>query len=314
MYPAEIAEQRWTGTRFHGLWEQAVLHRQWPGGTSSSGSNKKASGGEAEEEGGEGGGRGEVEAGKVGNPVFDAYYKSLVPSLKDFRKEQELMRDAGRDFFNHLLREHENTSTGTAAGREGDRDEQQDGIILLGHSQGCVHAWIWADIAPAGVIKAVVAVEPSGPPFRNSFTKEANSKPFGLTDLAITYFPPVNDSETRSKEQEQQPNQQQQQKKRLPLDTQEILTSSANETYTLQIEPARKLTNIARSPVLVVTGEASSHASYDRFTVEYLQQAGVDAEHMKLEDKGVHGNGHLLFMELNSAEIFGLVEAWIAAR
>lgn len=82
-------------------------------------------------------------------------------------------------------------------------------------------------------------------------------------------------------------------------------------TCVLQQEPARKLKNLSKIPVLLETGEASSHASYDDFTVQFLRQAGVTVEHLKLADEGIHGNGHLQFLEKNNLEIIELLEKWI---
>ena len=79
----------------------------------------------------------------------------------------------------------------------------------------------------------------------------------------------------------------------------------------LQKEPARRLVNLLKIPVLLETGEASAHAAYDEFTVRYLQQAGVNVEHLKLADEGIHGNGHLQFLEKNNLEIVELLESWI---
>jgi uncharacterized protein (UPF0262 family) len=63
--------------------------------------------------------------------------------------------------------------------------------------------------------------------------------------------------------------------------------------------------------VLVVTGEASFHAPYDYCTVKYLRQAGVSVEHADLGREGIHGNGHMFFLEKNSAKIAARVLSWI---
>ena len=43
----------------------------------------------------------------------------------------------------------------------------------------------------------------------------------------------------------------------------------------LQAEPARKLPNLAKVPMLILVAEASYHAAYDHCTAAYLTQAGV---------------------------------------
>jgi hypothetical protein len=53
---------------------------------------------------------------------------------------------------------------------------------------------------------------------------------------------------------------------------------------------------------------------YDHCTASYLQQAGVDAEFVRLADKGLRGNGHLIMLEKNSLEIACFVDAWLTAK
>ena len=65
-------------------------------------------------------------------------------------------------------------------------------------------------------------------------------------------------------------------------------------------------------PILVVTGEASYHASYDHCTVKYLQQAGVRSTWIKLTDVGIHGNGHMMMLEKNNRDIAALMSDWLA--
>ena len=95
-----------------------------------------------------------------------------------------------------------------------------------------------------------------------------------------------------------------------PLQIQEQPTLNGR-TCILQQEPARRLKNLSRIPVLLETDEASSHASYDEFTVRFLRQAGVEVKHLELADVGSHGNGHLQFLEENSLQIIEVLEKWI---
>ena len=59
-----------------------------------------------------------------------------------------------------------------------------------------------------------------------------------------------------------------------------------------------------------MTSEASYHAPYDHCTVKYLHQAGVRASWIKLADRGVHGNSHVMMMEKNSKQIAQIIIAW----
>ncbi len=78
-----------------------------------------------------------------------------------------------------------------------------------------------------------------------------------------------------------------------------------------QPEPARKLVNLQSTPILIVTSEASYHASYDHCTVRYLDRAGVKSTFVRLEDVGVQGNGHMMMLEKNSDAIAGVMADWL---
>ncbi|OBT82843.1 hypothetical protein VE02_08451 [Pseudogymnoascus sp. 03VT05] len=69
------------------------------------------------------------------------------------------------------------------------------------------------------------------------------------------------------------------------------------------------LKGIIRS--LVVTAEASWHVLYDWCSVKFLRQAGVETDQVSLADVGVNGNGHMLFLEMNSDESARVVADWI---
>jgi hypothetical protein len=47
--------------------------------------------------------------------------------------------------------------------------------------------------------------------------------------------------------------------------------------------------------------------------VDFLAQAGCRVEHVRLEDKGIHGNGHALQLESNSDEVAAAIEEWLIA-
>jgi hypothetical protein len=79
-----------------------------------------------------------------------------------------------------------------------------------------------------------------------------------------------------------------------------------------QAEPARKLAKLQNISVLVVEAEASYHAPYDHCTVNYLKQAGVTkTTYVRLADRGIHGNAHMLMLEKNNAEIAEVAREWL---
>jgi hypothetical protein len=140
-------------------------------------------------------------------------------------------------------------------------------------------------------------MEPTGPPMLDAVFTSGSlvnpTRPYGITVPPIEYDPPLNS----------------------PSDLKVVVTSSdpaGNYTCYKQAEPARKLANLSKIPILMITSESGFHAVYDGCTAEYLAQAGVKVEHIRLENVGIHGNGHMLFMEKNNLQIAEeVVERWL---
>ncbi|KAG6849946.1 hypothetical protein H0H93_003318 [Arthromyces matolae] len=231
-------ESRFTATQFHNLWPQASLHTQWPGN------------------------------GSIGDPIFDAFFTSTVPSLNNETETAMKVKAAGSALL----------------------DKIGGHVILLTHSQSGPHGWNLGDARPSQ-IKAIIALEPSGPPFVNAiFPPFTPAREFGITDIPIRYSPPVTS----------------------PDQVARIAVSSIpGFTCFQQRSPPRKLTNLAKIPVLMITSESSYHSIYDNCTAQYLIQAGVSVDHVHLENIGIHGNGHMMFMERNGLQIAGVVHDWI---
>ena len=79
----------------------------------------------------------------------------------------------------------------------------------------------------------------------------------------------------------------------------------------LQKEPARQLPRLKNIPVAIIVGEASYHAAYDHCTAAYLTQAGVRNTLIRLADVGVRGNGHMMMLEKNNAAIAAVIAQWL---
>lgn len=210
--------------------------------------------------------------GRRGDPVFDAFYASQVESLASDSETQELARAAGAALLDRI---------GPA--------------VVVTHSQSGLLGWVIADARPA-LVKAIVAIEPSGPPFHNVAVGNPKARAWGVTDIPVRYEPPVAD-----------PAELQTQKQAAP-------DADGLVACTLQREPARRLVNLARIPVMVTTAESSYHAPYDHCTAAYLKQAGVPAEFVRLEQRGLRGNGHMVMMEKNNLQVADLIERWIRQR
>ena len=163
--------------------------------------------------------------------------------------------------------------------------------ILLTHSQAGAFGWLIADARPH-LVKGIIAVEPFGPPFRDAVLGDGTARPWGLADIELTYDPPVKTPDQINIVQQEQPD--------------------APDLYAcwLQAEPARRLPNLAHIPIMVVTSEASYHAVYDHCTVRYLRQVGAHVDFVRLEDVGIHGNGHMMMLETNNMAIARVIARW----
>lgn len=209
----------------------------------------------------------------MGDPVFDAFYASTVQFINNEEYQQVATQKAGAALLDRI---------GKPA-------------ILLAHSQAGAYPPLITDIRP-DLVAAMILLEPRGPPFQEAVFSKKRTRPWGIVDACITYDPPVTDPETD-----------------FVKVTREAASPSLAECVLQAREPPpRKLKNLVDKPILIVTAEASYHAAYDYCTVEFLKQAGCErVEHMDLGEMGIHGNGHMFFLEKNSGEIQGVVETWI---
>ena len=152
-----------------------------------------------------------------------------------------------------------------------------------------------ADARPQ-LVKAIVAIEPSGPPFEATIIGTGKARLWGPTDIPITYDPPVKDPGELAVEREPQ--------------------ADGPDQFVcwMQKAPARQLVNLKNIPVLVMAAEASYHQAYDHCTAKYLNQAGVKTEYIRLQDKGIYGNGHMVMIEKNNLDIARLVDGWLQSN
>jgi pimeloyl-ACP methyl ester carboxylesterase len=165
--------------------------------------------------------------------------------------------------------------------------------ILLTHSMGGPFGWLVADARPH-LVKAIVAVEPLGPVF-SEFAPGVGELEWGLTAIPMKFDPPVDSPRELKREW------------RVP-DRQALIPCQ------VQAEPARQLPNLKGFPILVTTAEASLFALFDHGTVDFLAQAGAAVEHMRLEELGIHGNGHMMMAETNSDEVAAAIGRWLKDR
>jgi pimeloyl-ACP methyl ester carboxylesterase len=215
-------------------------------------------------------------SGAPDDPVTLQMIGSYVPEIADFTKQQYLNRDALVALFDKI---------GPA--------------ILLVHSQAGAFAWPVADARP-GLVKAIVGVEPNGPPVHSVefigapdwFKEGPVALPYGLSSVPLAYDPPIKDASELKFVREDKPD------------------GPGLVTCWKQTEPARQLPNL-KIPILVLTSEASYHAPYDHCTVKFLAQAGAKPTHIRLADLGIRGNSHVMMQEKNNKDIAAVIERWI---
>ena len=127
-------------------------------------------------------------------------------------------------------------------------------------------------------------------------TASEPDRPGGITYLPLTFEPPLRENESLTAELDTSP-------------TKEDLV----QCY-LQKEPARKLINLQNLPILILSAEASYHAPYDHGTSNFLKQAGVEHDFIRLEDNKIHGNGHMMMLEKNNHQIADFLLEWMQSK
>lgn len=216
-----------------------------------------------------------------GNPIFDQNYMAAVASMDDRQPQREMNVAALGALFDRI---------GEA--------------VLVVHSQSGAYGWPVVQQRP-NLVKALVALEPSGPPVRDViltgngppdwFGDAEDVAPYGLAYTPIEYVPALSD----------------------PSELEFVKVEPKGPDFFgcwLQAEPARRLANMEQTPILVLGGEASFYRPYNYCTVEYLEQAGLSPDFYDLGDMGIHGNGHSMMEEKNSDDVAKIVADWIAAN
>ena len=185
--------------------------------------------------------------------AFDEFIAGYGPLPKDLALSQDMEADRLADLLDRI---------GPA--------------ILLTHSASGPVGWLAADRRP-GLVKAIVAVEPMGPPFAD--IPNIGLLRWGLTATPLSWNPTP--------------------------PSPEALREAEPGTYRL---PA-----LAGLPVLAITAQASAFAAATPPAIAQLAAAGAIAREVRLADVGVFGNGHGLIYEKNSDEALQPVLHWLAS-
>jgi pimeloyl-ACP methyl ester carboxylesterase len=220
--------------------------------------------------------------GLMGDAIFDNFAKTQVQFLQFLAGAGQ----AGQDELTHralvsLL------------------DAIHSPVILLTHSQGGTPGWLTADSRP-NLVKAIVTVEPAAPPIKAvdtatlAYNTGGGGLSWGVAAQPIAYDPPVKD----------------------PAELRPVLEAKSDAPGDVvpcyvQKEPAHKLVNLEKIPVVYLSAEGGYHREYDPCLAKWLNQAGVHTQFVRLEDAGIHGNGHEMMLEKNSDDIARFIGNWI---
>lgn len=201
-------------------------------------------------------------SGTKGDPAFDQFYASELESTTDGSPKMDA---DNRDALVALL-------------------QKIGPSILLTHSRSGPFGWIVGDARP-DLVRAIVAVEPSGIPFGGGGRGDTPAKPWGPSTEPLAYEPAV-------------------------LDPAELQPHREKDCWvTGGIH--RSLPRLAEVPVLMLTGEASYHATSDHCMAEFLTVMGVKTDWFPLGTVGIHGNNHMMMLEKNNQEIAAFIDRWL---
>jgi pimeloyl-ACP methyl ester carboxylesterase len=161
--------------------------------------------------------------------------------------------------------------------------------FVVSNSLGGPAGFLLAEARPDLVV-ALAQLEPVGPAFATMFGPDTLQ--WGVAAVPMTFDPPASSPAE------------------LNLVASEPVAPGA-PALVLQREPARKLTNLAKVPIAIISSEASVFRFTNGMLVEFLLQAGCDAVHIELAERGVHGNGHGSMFERNNADVLAVVTDWM---
>ncbi|KAI9815930.1 MAG: hypothetical protein M1827_001922 [Pycnora praestabilis] len=215
--------------------------------------------------------------GSMGDPIFDAFFASFLPLILGDRDEN-VMRTSGCALL-----------------------ERIGPSVIISHSIGSQNGYLVTDGCPQ-YVEGHVSVEGDTTPFAAyDGAPPMPTRAFGLTDVPLVYDPPVTDAS-----QLIQANTTGYQYINGSISAFPCIAQANSST-----SPPRQLVNIAKAPILHLTGQASVHITYDQCLIAFLRQAGVAVDWVKLADVGITGNGHFSMLEKNNLQIASYVNGWI---
>lgn len=170
------------------------------------------------------------------------------PALAQFLAGQEAMPGP-------LTRVHEDMRAGAAG-----LLDRIGPSVLLTHSMGGAFGWLAAS-ERRHLVRAIVAVEPAGPPHASMPLGEFTH---GLTSVPLSFGPGEDDPK------------------------------------------------LGGLPVALVSAPCSGFGPGCDATADFLRKCGAEVTSLRLDELGIHGNGHAMMLEKNNAEIAAVITDWIS--
>ena len=144
----------------------------------------------------------------------------------------------------------------------------------------------------------MVEIEPGGPQIGLVDTAKVNytgktGNAWGITNMPMQYDPPVKAPED------------------LKVYLEEKSEHPDEVPCYLQKEPVHKLVNFQDMRILSISAEGTYHRVFDVCIPKWLNQAGAKDEFVRLEDAGIKGNMHEMFLDRNSQDVIKFIDGWV---
>lgn len=65
-------------------------------------------------------------------------------------------------------------------------------------------------------------------------------------------------------------------------------------------------------PILSLSAKGTYHRVFDVCIPKWLNQAGAKDDFVRLEDVGIKGNMHEMFLDRNSQDVIKFIDGWVA--
>lgn len=167
--------------------------------------------------------------------------------------------------------------------------------IIVTHSMTGPLSWLIPQAAP-GLVKAIIAVEPTGNSSLNGDAAPGSTCGLSPDGLCLNFTPAVASGADLNLVRVPPPD-------------------ADHKSCWLQAGPViHTLPWLNGIPILIATGEASYHATYDYCTAKFLTQAEVANEWVYLPTVGIHGNGHMQMLEMNNLDIAAFYQSWLLSK